>query len=272
MLVTLIKPLVIKLNRMDRKRLSLLTKIGSKLLSSCILSLMLTTTVLAAYNPPKKPSRPNGPVSSNSTRTDGCSGTTETSLTASAPISHFGQTVSQQPIFAWFVPDTKAYPMEFSLYEYSASGKGKEIKSFDFQSQPGIMKFSIPKDKFNFSVGKKYLWQIALLCDTNNPAKDLYTELVIEVVPMPINLASQITQTTNSIERARIYGEAGFWYDALAETLKIPQNKEFTLKLLEKLGVLEAQAATTLDSDNLLKQNLQNQAEQLNKIVKIEQK
>ncbi|MGB3652804.1 MAG: DUF928 domain-containing protein [Rivularia sp. (in: cyanobacteria)] len=253
---------------MNKKILSISVKVGSKLLSGCILTLMFANTVIAAYSPPKKPSRPNDPVSSNSTRTGTCSETTQANLTALAPISHFGQTVSQQPTFAWFVPDTKSYPMELSLYEYSINGKGEEIKSFKFSSQPGIMTFSIPKDEFNFSVGKKYLWQIALLCDTNNPGKDVYTELVIEVVPMPINLASQIAQTTNSIERARIYGKAGFWYDASAETFKSPQNKAFSLTLLEKLADLEAKTVST--SPLFLKKDLQNQASQIKKVIEIE--
>lgn len=253
---------------MDKKILSLFAKIGSQLLNSSILSLMLTTTVLAAYTPPKNPSRPSGPISSNSTRNGVCSDIAEAPLTPLAPMSHFGQTVSQQPIFAWFVPETKTYPMEFSLYEYSANGKGKEIKSIDLSSKPGIMTYSIPKDEFKFSVGKKYIWQIALLCDTNNPAKDLYVEAVIEVVPMPNYLGNQIAQTTTSIQKSQIYAREGFWYDAFTEISKPSHNKQFNLSLIKKLGDLETNAA--INSSPQLKKSLQNQALQLQKIVKIE--
>lgn len=258
---------------MNKNRLSLWTKISTKLLTSCIFTLMLTTTGLAGYTPPKNPSRPNIPLGSGGTRTGGCSATSPAGLTALAPISHIGKTVSQQPTFAWFVPDTKSYKMEFSVYEYSDNGKGKEIKSFEFSSQPRIMKFSIPKDEFNFSVGKKFLWQIALLCDPNNPAKDLYTEAVIEVVSMPNNLINQIAVTKTSIEKSKIYAREGFWYDAFAEALKSPQNKQnhltFYLTLLEQLGNLEAKAA--INSPPLLKKTLQNQVLQLENIVKTEQ-
>ena len=255
---------------MNQKTLSISKKIGIKLLSSCMLTLMLADSVIAAYTPPKKPSRPKDPVGSNSTRTGGCSATSTASLTALAPISHIGQTVSQQPTFAWFVPDTKSYPMELIIYEYKSNDEREEVKSFKFLSQQGIMKFSIPKDEFSFSVGKKYRWQIALLCDTNSPSKDLFAEAELEVVPMPSNLANQIAQTTNSIQKAQIYAQDGFWYDAFAETLKSPQNKKFQLTLLEDVSDLEAKAATNI-SDTKTKENVQKQSLQIQEIIQIEQ-
>ncbi len=262
---------------MNKKILSISTRFGIKLLSGCILTLMLANTVIAAYTPPKKPSRPKGPVASGGTRTGACSASKETSLTVLAPISHVGKTVSKQPTFAWFVPDTKSYPMEFTLYEYNSNGKPEEIKSSKLSSKPGIMKLSIPKNQLNFSVGKRYRWQIALLCDTNSPSKDLSAEAEFEVAPIPNNLASQIAQTTNSIQKARIYANEGFWYDALGETLKSSQNQQFKLALLEKLSDLEANAATNLSENSKedfdskrFKTSLQNQASQLTNIVKAE--
>ena len=266
---------------MNKKILSISTKIGIKLLSSCTLTLMLANTVIAAYTPPPNPSRPKGPVASGGTRTGACSTASQASLTVLAPISHVGKTVSKQPTFAWFVPDAKSYPMEFTLYEYNSSGKRKEITSFDLLSKPGIMKRSISKNQLNLSVGKRYRWQIALLCDPNNPSKDLSAEAEFEIAPIPNNIASQIQQAQNSIQKAQIYAKEGFWYDALAETLKSSKNQQFKLTLLEKLSNLEAKAATTLPdtlSENYpekfdskrFKISLQNQASQLTNIVKVE--
>lgn len=266
---------------MNKKILSISTKISIKLLSGCMLTLMFANTVIAAYTPPKNPSRPKGPVASGGTRTGACSTASQASLTVLAPISHVGKTVSKQPKFAWFVPDTKLYRMEFTVYEYNSNGKPEEIKSIKLPSKPGIMNYSIPKNQLNLSVGKRYRWQIALLCDPNNPSKDLSAEAEFEIASIPNNLASQIQQAQNSIQKARIYAKEGFWYDALAETLKSSQNQQFKLTLLEKLSSLEAKAATTLP-DNLsenstekfdskrFKLSLQNQASQLTNIVKVE--
>ncbi|MEC4813512.1 MAG: DUF928 domain-containing protein [Scytonema sp. PMC 1069.18] len=240
----------------------------NKPLLSCLLTLELTTVALA-YNPPKNPSRPKEPVGSNSTRTNGCSAKAPTSLTALAPTGHIGRTVSQQPTFAWFVPETKPYNMEFTLYEYGESGRGKEIQSIELQSTPGIMTISLSKEKITLTAGNKYLWQIALLCDLNNPAKDLVAETVIEVVKIPADLANTLTKTTDHIKRAQIYADAGFWYDAMAEALKDPNSKAFRLKMLTKLSQLETEAANTAQGQ--MKEHLQTKASQLQEIVNLEQ-
>ena len=235
-----------------------------RLLLSCILTLCLafTTTTLAAYKPPANPSRPKGPIGSNSTRTNGCIGTAQTTLTALAPLSHFGQTVYSQPTFAWFVPDTEPRVMEFSLYEYNTSSKGKLIKRIQLQSSSGIMKLSLVQEKFSLSVGQKYLWQIALLCNPNHPSEDLVAEAVIEVVAMSPRLTNELSQTKEIVKQADLYAERGFWYDALSLALKDPKNKAFSLKLLAQLSKLEAEQTSTKD--------LQQHALQIQQIIAIE--
>lgn len=243
-----------------------------RLLLSCIVTLFLAVTTIAeaAYKPPANPSRPKGPTGSNSTRTIGCIGTAQTTLTALAPYSHFGQTVSSQPTFAWFVPDIEPHVMEFTLYEYGANGKGKLIKRVKLQSSSGIMKLSLAQEKYSLSVGQKYLWQIALLCNPNYPSEDLVAETVIEVVAMPPRLAIALSQTTEPLKRAELYADGKLWYDALFEGLEDPKNKAFSLKLLAELSFLEAEEAVRT-SEQALKKDLQQQALQLQQIVAIEQ-
>lgn len=225
-------------------------------------SLLVSTTTFAAYKPPTNPSRPKSPTGSNSTRTNGCIGRAQTTLTALAPLSHFGQTVSSQPTFAWFVPDAEPHEMEFSLYEYGVSGKGKLIKKIQLQSSSGIMKLSLAKEKFSLSVGQKYLWQIALLCNPNYPSEDLVAKAVIEVVPKLPHLADALLQTKEIVKQADIYAEAGLWYDALSLALQDPQNKAFSLNLLTQLSNLEAEQTNTKD--------VQQHASQIKQIIAVE--
>ena len=233
-------------------------------LTSCILTLFLLvpTTTFAAYKSPTNPSRPKSPTGSNSTRTNGCIGTAQTTLTVLAPLSHFGQTVSSQPTFVWFVPDAEPHEMEFSLYEYGVSGKGKLIKKIQLQSSSGIMKLSLAKEKFSLSVGQKYLWQIALLCNPNYPSEDLVAKAVIEVVAIPPRLKDALSQTKEIIKQADLYAEAGLWYDALSLALQDPQNKAFSLNLLTQLSNLEAEQTSTKD--------LPQHASQIKQIIAVE--
>ncbi|MDF5714505.1 MAG: DUF928 domain-containing protein [Rhizonema sp. NSF051] len=235
-----------------------------RLFISCILafSLLVSTTTFAAYRPPTNPSRPKSPTGSNSTRTNGCIGTAQTTLTALAPLGHFGQTVSSQPTFVWFMPNAEPHEMEFSLYEYDVSGKGKRIIKIPLQSSSGIMKLSLSKEKISLSTGQKYLWQIALLCNKNHPAEDLVAKAVIEVVPKPPHLADALSRTKEIVKQADLYAEAGLWYDALSLALQNPQNKAFSLNLLTQLSNLEAEQNNTKD--------VQQHASQIKQIIAVE--
>jgi hypothetical protein len=245
-------------------------KIGKLIPSVALaLSLLLTTTAIAAYKPPTKPSRPSTPTGSNSTRTNGCTGTAQTTLTALAPLAYVGQTVSVQPTFAWYVPDATSREMEFSLYEY-ANGKAKVIYKTQMPSSSGIMSHSLPKEKISLAVGGKYVWQIALLCNPNHPSEDLVAKAEIEVVAIPSGLANALSQTKDPLKRSQLYAEQGLWYDALGETLNNPINKTSRLKLLEQLSKLEAEEINKTPEESR-KKELQQQVLRLQQILAVEQ-
>jgi len=85
-----------------------------------------------------------------------------------APSGRLGQTVSTRPTFAWFVRDA-SWPIEFRLYEHDLSNDTfklvKEIKDEGFKSSPGIMVLSLSKSNLELSTGKRYRWQVELVCN-----------------------------------------------------------------------------------------------------------
>ncbi|NJL35469.1 MAG: DUF928 domain-containing protein [Leptolyngbyaceae cyanobacterium SM1_4_3] len=91
-------------------------------LTSGALGLVLLTApyALADYVPPSEPSSPQESTSSTGRR-GGCDGEAETELTALAPQSYVGQTISTHPTFAWFIPDTQPFQVEFRLFEYNSA-------------------------------------------------------------------------------------------------------------------------------------------------------
>ncbi|MEC4819684.1 MAG: DUF928 domain-containing protein [Scytonema sp. PMC 1069.18] len=233
------------------------------------LSLIITNTAFADYIPPSNPSRPRTATGSNSSRTDGCTGDSQTSLTALAPLAYLGRTVSLQPTFAWFVPNSPNRNVEFSLYEYTANGKSKVIYRTQIPSKAGIMSLSLPLDKASLSVGSQYLWQVALLCNPNHPSEDLLIRAEIEVVATPLNLKNALSKLKDPLKRSQIYAAKGLWYDALAETLNNSTNKTATLNLLTKLSKFEAEEAKKTTEESRQKE-LQEQSVKLQKIVSLE--
>ncbi|MFB2894664.1 DUF928 domain-containing protein, partial [Aerosakkonemataceae cyanobacterium BLCC-F50] len=168
-----------------------MSKLFHRLLSASILTLFLSivSAAFAKYNPPpdQRPPRGNS-IGGGSRGGGGCSGTSKTTLTALAPQQHIGQTVSTRPTFAWFVPDSQSYKIEFTLYEYTSGNGPKRIEKIQLNSSPGIMKLSLPETIPDLTVGKTYLWQVAVLCNVNYPSNDLVTRAEIEVVPLPMNI------------------------------------------------------------------------------------
>lgn len=218
-------------------------KFYNRLLTSCILTLSLAiiNAALAEYKQPPDQRAPRSSTSTTGSR-GGCSGTRELPLTTLAPQKHVGQTVSNYPTFAWFVPDSQSFPMEFALYEYGSDGNIKSVQKIPLTSSQGIMKLSLPKDKLGLTVGKRYLWQVAVLCKPNYPSSDLVATAEIEVVQMPPDLKQTLDATESPLKRADIYAKAGLWYDALGEALESTENSrlgEIASNLLEDLAKLE---------------------------------
>lgn len=215
----------------------------NRLVTSCVLSLSLAVTpvALAGYTPPPNQPPPKGNTTSSGPR-GGCESSQGASLTVLAPIKHVGQTASTHPTFAWFVPDTKPFPMEFSLFELAEDNSFKLVEKLKLQSSPGIMQQSLPKDKSGLAVGQRYLWQVTVFCDPNHPSTALVARAEIEVVEMPSALKSALSSTTERSQIVELYANAGLWYDALREALgsaPSPTPEVVAATLLEDLAKLE---------------------------------
>ena len=224
--------------------------INIKRVTSCALSLTLIVTpaVLAAYSPGDQNPVPPGRRSDGGT-TRGCSGG-DMPLTVLASQNYVGRTISRHPTFAWFVPnDSASKPLKFTIYEWIPGAKPKEVRQMSLQSSPGIMKLSpFSNRELGLQPQKEYLWQVVINCDPDNPSGDLVSEANIEVVAMPAAVQGKLNRAVNSVEKANIYAEAGLWYDALDEALKLAQASklgEVGSTLLKELANSEAPKTTS---------------------------
>lgn len=206
-----------------------------------ITSLLLTSTtiVLAEYKPPRGQRPPSGRTTITGGR-GGCDNA-QTSLKPLAPQKHVGQTALIRPTFAWFILDSKPLPIEFRLYRYDDKGEPQLQQQFLMQSKYGIMSLSLPKNKPSLKVGKRYLWQVVILCYPDQPANNLVAMAEIDVVKMP----AQVRFVRDDRANVDILAAAGLWYDALGNALRLGQ-KDVIHGLLKNLAVLETtEPATT---------------------------
>lgn len=227
-----------KLNLVIKKRHLLY-----QLLISFFSLLFQITAALGEYKPNPKPSAPKSATTTTGTR-GGCHEKTATTLTAIAPQTNTGQTVSQFPTFTWFVPDSKSLPMEFRLYKYESSDRSQLVEKVKLRSQPGIMQHSLSQDRPGLSVNQTYRWQVIIFCNPNRPSTALVTEAIVKVVGMNPNLKQRLFTTNNTLEKAELFAKSHFWYDALAEGFKNSNersSKNQQLRILEDLATLEKQ-------------------------------
>lgn len=224
-------------------------RINIKQVTCCALSLALIVTpaALAAYEPGDQKPAPTDRSSDGGT-TRGCSGG-DMPLTVLASRNYVGRTISPHPTFAWFVPgDSASKPMQFTIYEWVPGDKPKEVRKMSLQSSPGIMKLSPFSDSEpGLQSGKEYSWQVVIHCDPDNPSGDLVSEASIEIVEMPAAVQSKLNRAVNSFEKANIYAEAGLWYNALDEALKLAEPSklgEVGSTLLNDLAQWEAPKIT----------------------------
>lgn len=225
-------------------------RITIKLVTSCTLSLamIITPAALAAYTPGTQKPVPPGRKSDTGT-TRGCSGG-GMPLTVLASRNYVGRTISRYPTFAWFVPpDSASKPMKFIIYEWVSGGKPKEVRRLSLQSSAGIMKvFPFAENEPGLQPGKEYSWQVVIHCDPDNPSGDLVSEASIEVVGMLAPVQNKLNKAVNSAEKANIYAEAGLWYNALDEALKLATASklgEVGSTLLNDLAQSEAPKTTS---------------------------
>ncbi|GEM_PF-3934802 len=217
------------------------------LIISSILGLFLAVSprVLAQYN-----GSGNTPVgndtntNSGASRSGSCESTEGTPLMILAPFSHIAKTASPSPIFAWFLPTMfQSYPIEFRMYEYD---QNKQLKDFGepilMPSSSGINTFSLPENFPQLTRGKTYLWQVNLICNDNDPSKDILVSTELEVVTMPSNLIT----TNDNLETIENYLNAGLWYDALGLALTNENSQ------LGTFGTILLAELLTFEEDNLL--------------------
>ncbi len=222
-----------------------LLHLATSLLGSSLLAMAATAWAQprSGYTPPP----PSGPPPSSErgglTSRGGCEGGEVIPLLPLAPQAHVGRTASTHPSFAWFVPGAEALPIEFSIFEQGPGKRPKLVRRLELQGSPGMMSHAIPANLPGLSVGQRYLWQVALICDPNRPSTALVAAAEVDVVEATPSLATALLSATDSVARAQLYAQAGLWYDSLREILqpvKTPRAREFELTLLADLANLEA--------------------------------
>ena len=151
----------------------------------------------------------------------GCNLPLNDTVTLLVPQDHTATTVSDRPIFFWYLSQKLSSPLRFTLLEPGE----KPIFVKELSPEPGIVALKLPQDKPPLEAGKTYRWTVTIVCNPKKPSRNLFAQAWIERVPLPTS--QTFTQNIDNSSLCSVeYARAGIWYDAIAcEYTKLVENE-----------------------------------------------
>lgn len=218
-----------------------------------VVFLITTAPAFAKFKPrDRKPA--SGYSSAGGSR--GCS-SSGIPLTQLAPQTFISKTASTRPMLAWYMSSSQT--VKFQLFEFDSDKSVQEIgKAQEIPTTVGINKLKLPLDYPELTVGKTYLWQVAIRCE-NTPIVNRAEFTVIN----PQSLAKK--QFTSIPESINYYAENELWYEALEKALEAIDNGKLSQPGATLVKDL-AQSEMLMGKDEVIK-NIQQRVQYLQKIA-----
>jgi hypothetical protein len=200
---------------------------------------------LLKYTPPKS-AGPAGP------RVDGDGGSRGDkeklpSIYVLAP-KQIALTTQAQPALFWYQTEASAAGFELTVTEPKKAEPLLSLKGEDKQAG-GTHSVSLAKHKVTLAPNVSYQWSVALVPDAKNRSKDLVASGYVKRVEAPADLAAKI-DNASAADRAAIYAQAGYWYDAL-QSISIAIGEATKNKDAAAVADLRKLRASLLDQGDL---------------------
>lgn len=141
------------------------------------------------------------------------------------PKTRIGLTVSDSPTFFVYITRTSLRKAEFWLSDPEKNYQTVYKTNVSLPEMTGIVSFSLPEqaDSPKLEVGKKYHWELMVICDPNDPERSMAAEGEIQRVNLSPAVVSQLEKAAPQ-DRAAIYAEAGIWFDTLTTLAELRRS------------------------------------------------
>ncbi len=133
-------------------------------------------------------------------------------VTAQSPVD---RTTNEHPTFLVNVPALTPTTAQFTLQDESAKRQLHSV-TFNLTGKPGIVAIAMPASAPKLEVGQKYLWQLSVACDPDDPASNIVVSGWIERIAAPNVPANG--------DRLAVLAEQGIWQD-IVSTLAVQRFK-----------------------------------------------
>jgi len=192
-----------------------------------------------AYRPPMR----GAPAARIGGATRGI-GDTTLDLAVLAP-DHTGLTTKAQPTLYWYVSKAVPARLEVTVINDAAIDPALE-QEVAAPHQAGIQSIDLAKTGTKLEPGVEYRWFVSAVADPGQRSNDVVASGTIQRITPDDALQTKIAGA-NEGSLARIYAEAGVWYDAIDALsrmiAKSPNDSELRshrAALLEQVGLQDA--------------------------------
>lgn len=183
---------------------------------------------------------------------------TQEKLTAIVPvtaegISYLEKTISERPIFRFYVPYDKDAGLQAEFILKDTDEKPVFKTTFPLKSTPGIINISLTKGQ-ELKVKQQYRWVFSIICNPDNRSGDATVNGWIQRVSDKEVLTTDPAKVSDQ-ERLNIYANSLLWFDTLDALFALqqayPEETEYRTiwkSLLRKVGLSDDAISESLNS------------------------
>lgn len=143
-----------------------------------------------------------------------------------------GDTATEYPTFWFYLPydAAKLHSVKFVIIDEQDKSLTKEPIPINISGTPGVISFTLPKTEQPLKPNSYYHWYLLIDCNPQSRAEDIAIEGLVQFVPPDAEFNKRL-QVATEREKAVLFGQQGYWYDAITSlgTLKRQQPSNTTL-------------------------------------------
>ncbi|KAM3107210.1 DUF928 domain-containing protein [Phormidesmis sp. 146-20] len=129
------------------------------------------------------------------------------------PKDHIALTTAGHPAFFWYFSSVPTVPVEIALYK---RGVGTPIFVQRVQvKQAGISKIEMPQNLPELTPNADYRWSVSLIRSEDERSTNPTYQAWIQRVQLSAKETKQFRLANSDRDRAMLYAQSGYWYDAL---------------------------------------------------------
>ena len=155
-------------------------------------------------------------------RGDGCVAKDAPQVSALIPTNNVWTTISEQPKFLWYVPETNAKTAEFVILDKNDTEIYTKTLDLSSANSGTIIQETLPGN-VSLITGEVYTWQFSLVCNERRRSGDIFIEGWVEQVDFQDREAELDALKTNlekagqdSLKQAQAYLDAEIYTESIS--------------------------------------------------------